>query len=97
MSYRDYRHIDNEKFRSDIQRCTSEDNLQGFKEIIFCSFNKHAPMKRKYDPANKAPFMTKELHEAIMKRSRLRNKFLKVKLLRDREIIKSNGTTVKSC
>ena len=85
MSYIDYKHIDNEKFRSDIQRCTSEDNLQCFKETIFCSFNKHAPIKRKYDPANKAPFMTKELHEAIMKRSRLRNKFLKAKSIRDRD------------
>ena len=30
-----------------------------------------------YVRANVAPFMTKELHKAIMKRSRLRNKFLK--------------------
>ena len=29
-------------------------------------------MKRKYVCANEAPFMTKELHKAIMKRSRLR-------------------------
>ena len=36
-------------------------------------------MKRKYVRANEAPFMTKELHKAIMKRSRLRNKFLKNK------------------
>ena len=36
-------------------------------------------MKRKYIRANKAPFMTKELHKAIMKRLKLRNKFLKNK------------------
>ena len=36
-------------------------------------------MKRKYIRANEAPFMAKELHEAIMKRSRLRNKFLQNK------------------
>ena len=36
-------------------------------------------MKRKYVRANEEPFMTKELHEAIMKRSRLKNKFLKNK------------------
>ena len=36
-------------------------------------------MKRIYVRANEAPFMTKELHKAIMKRSRLRNKFLKNK------------------
>ena len=36
-------------------------------------------MKRKYFHANEAPFMTKELHKAIMKRSKLRNKYLKNK------------------
>ena len=36
-------------------------------------------MKRKYVRANEAPFMTKELHKAIMKRSWLRNKFLQNK------------------
>ena len=43
-------------------------------------------MKRKYVRANEAPFMTKELHKAIMIRSRLRNKFLKNK----NEINRSN-------
>ena len=33
----------------------------------------------KYVLANEAPFMTKELHKPIMKRFRLRNKFLKTK------------------
>lgn len=36
-------------------------------------------MKRKYVRANEEPFMTKELHEAIMKRSRLKNNFLENK------------------
>ena len=34
-------------------------------------------LKKKYVRANEAPFITKELHKAILKRSRLRNKFLK--------------------
>ena len=37
--------------------------------------NKHAPIKRKYIRANEARFMTKDLHKAIMKRSKLSNKF----------------------
>ena len=73
-AYRDHKHLDNEKFRSDIQNCASEKNLKCFKETVFCVFNKLAPIKRKYVRANEAPFMTKELHKAIMKRSRLRNK-----------------------
>ena len=34
-------------------------------------------MKIKYLRANQGKFMTKSLHKAIMKRSRLRNKFLR--------------------
>ena len=34
-------------------------------------------LKKKYVCANETLFMTKELHKAIMKMSRLRNKFLK--------------------
>ena len=53
--------------------------MKTFKDTVFWIFNKHVPMKRKYIPANEAPFMKKELHKAIMKRSRLRNRFLKNK------------------
>ena len=35
MYYRDHKHFDNKKVRSDIQRCTSEDNLKCFKETFF--------------------------------------------------------------
>ena len=44
----DYKHFDNEKFRSDIQSFASEKNLKCFKETVFCIFNIHAPIKRKY-------------------------------------------------
>ena len=85
VAYRDYQHFDNEKFRSDIENCASEKNLKCFKENVFCIFNKHALIKRKYVRSNEAPFMIKELHKAIMKRSRLRNKFLKTKSITDRK------------
>ena len=54
-------------------------DLKTFKETVFCIFNKYAPMKIKYFQANETPFVTKELQKAIMKRSRLRKKFLKIK------------------
>ena len=79
VAYPDYKHFDNEKFRSDIQSCASKKNLKCFKETVFCIFNKHAPVKRKYVHANEAPLMTIELHEVLMKKSRLRHKFLKTK------------------
>ena len=41
--------------------------------------------EKKYFRANEAPFMTKEVHNSIMKRSRYRNKFLKDKSQTSRE------------
>ena len=40
---------------------------------------KHAPVKKRYIRANQKNFMDKELNQAIMVRSKLRNKFLKLK------------------
>ena len=77
IKYRDYKNFDN-KFRSEILKCNFDyTDLRTFKETIFNIFSKYAPTKKRYVRANEAPFMTKELHKAIMKRSRLRNKFLK--------------------
>ena len=78
IKYRDYKNFDNNKFRSEILRCNFDyTDLRTFKETVLNIFNKYAPIKKKYARANEAPFMTKELHKAIMKRSRLKNKFLK--------------------
>ena len=41
------------------------------------AINKHTPLKRKYIRANHAEYMDKELSQAIMKRSKLRNDYLK--------------------
>ena len=41
------------------------------------AINKHPPLKRKYIRANYAEYMNKELSQAIMKRSKLRNDYLK--------------------
>ena len=78
IKYHDYKNFGNDKFRSEIlKRNLNYTDLRTFKETVFNIFSKYAPINRKYDCANEAPFMTKELHKAIMKRSRLRNKFLK--------------------
>ena len=74
--YRDYNNFDNVKFRYDIVKATSNvDHFGMYKSTIFNIFNRHVPIKKKYICANEAPFMSKELHKAIMKRSRLRNNF----------------------
>ena len=76
--YRDYKNFDNKKIRSEIlKRNVNYTDLKTFKKTVFNIFNKYAPIKRKYVRANEAPFMNKQPHKAIMKRSRLRNEFLK--------------------
>ena len=87
ITYRFYKNYDNNVFRSEIQTFYSlnETDLGLLKESIFYIFNKHTPIRKKYLRANEAPFMTKEVHNAIMKRSRYRKKFLKDKSQTSRE------------
>ena len=89
IKYRYYKNFDNIKFRSEIFKrnfnCT---DLRTFKETVFNIFNKYATIKIKHVRANEAPFMTKELHKAIMKRSRLRNTFLKDRTENNQEVFK---------
>ena len=77
INYRDYKNFDNEKIRSDIckMNLNATDN-EAFMKTVFHIFNKHAPIKRKYIHATEAPFMAKDLHKVIMKRSKLRNKYV---------------------
>lgn len=67
VNYQDYKSFDTE----------------GFKNTIFCILNKHFHYKRKYLRANKVPFMIKELRKVMMKRPKLRNKFLEFKTFPD--------------
>ena len=43
------------------------------------TLNKHAPLKKRYIRANNSSFMNEDICKAIMVRTRLRNKFLKLK------------------
>ena len=65
-------------------------------KTVFQSFNKHAPIRRKQIRANEAPFMTKDLHKGIMKRSKLRKKFLKSRNLYDRKNLHHKEIFVKN-
>ena len=52
-----------------------------FVEKTMNLLDRHAPIKYKYLRANQGPFMTKDLQKAIMLRTRLRNKSLKLKTI----------------
>ena len=50
-------------------------NYDIFKNVCLDVVNKHAPIKSKYTRANHAEHMDKELSQAGMKRSKLRNDY----------------------
>ena len=54
--------------------------------------NKHVPRKKKIVRGNQMPFMTIDLSKKIMKRSRLRNRFLKNKSLENRVLYTQQRT-----
>ena len=56
-----------------------------FKETVNIILEKHAPTWKKNVRANQAPFITETLSKQIMKRSRLRKKFLNTKSDSDRK------------
>ena len=84
MNYRDYKHFKNERFRDDLLSEISNSYLEfdnnSFDEFFnMCrsTLDQHAPRKQKYARGNHMPFMNKTLSKEIMKRTKLRNKFLK--------------------
>ena len=84
MNYRDYKHFKNERFRDDLLSEISNSYLEfdnnSFDEFFnMCrsTLDQHALLKQKYARGNHMPFMNRTLSKEIMKRTTLRNKFLK--------------------
>ena len=80
-----------------IIQITSENNdleFHQFKAAPDEAIQRHAPIKKWYDRANQAPLMNKKVNKEIMKRSRLRNKFLNTKSDAAEEHIISNVISV---
>ena len=84
INYRSYKNFSNEAFRECLLEKLSkeifennDEGLQRFCDINLQVLNQHAPQKIKYVRGNQMPFMTKQLSKEIMKRSRLRNNFLR--------------------
>ena len=67
---------------------TSENNdleFDRFKTALDEAIQRYAPIKKRYVRANQALFMNRKINKEIMKRSRLRNKFLNTKSDIDRK------------
>ena len=63
----------------------SELEFDIFKTTLNEVVQRHDPIKQRYIRANQAPFINKKINKEIMKRSRLRNKFLNTKSNIDRK------------
>ena len=82
IKYRDYKNFSNEHFKNSLyEKLTNNTELDynGFEEIVLNLLSSQAPFKKRMVRANQRVFLNKEIHLAIMVRSRLRNKFLKEK------------------
>ena len=82
ITYRDYKYFNNDGFREAVLQIESngkncDENFRNFTSSCNIILNKQAPQKKKYVRGNQSPFMNKDLSKAIMKRTKLRNIFLK--------------------
>ena len=104
INYRSYKQFNPENFRKDLQYvpfsvCDSFENPDDIqwahnlliKEIL----DEHAPMKSKKVRPFTPPFMNNALRKSIMTKTRLRNRFMKIKKKSDWEIyrLQRNKTT----
>ena len=78
--YRDYKQFETVIFKEEIKSAIHDINDWCIFEKRFLDIlDKHAPLKKKTIRANHAPYMTKDLKKAIMKRTQLANKYQKTK------------------
>ena len=85
ITYRNFSNYDNANFINSLNDVLNEHEIQEhllndpdcFYKVCAEVLNRHAPQKKKYVRGNNKPFMNKTLSQAIMQRTKLRNKFLK--------------------
>ena len=83
INYRSEKHFSNEIFRKSLLEKLSQQTFvsndygsEKFCNITLKTLDKYAPRKAKHARGNHMPFMKKGLSKNIMKKSRLRNKYL---------------------
>ena len=81
---RNYKNVDKEKFVKDVKTgdfsFSNNDpnkNYSVLSDTFLKLLDRHAPLKKKKQRGNHAPFISKEMRKAIYTRSRLRNNFCK--------------------
>ena len=82
MFYRDYKNYNTLCFNDHLTRSYANDtslSYGSFERNFMNVLEQHAPMKKKLVRANHAPYVTKTLRKAIMKRSNLETVYRKKK------------------
>ena len=78
--YRNFKKFNEEDFNQELRgRLSTElvDNYSSFENVFIDVLNRHASIKKKVIRANHAPYVTKALRKAIMKRSQLEKIYFK--------------------
>ena len=89
--YRDYKHFKSEDFKKELSTKLGGLVIKDyglFENTFLEILNLHAPVKKKFLRANHAPYMTKALRKAIMKRSELKSKYFKNQTVHDFKMYK---------
>ena len=77
---RNYKKFDRDIFKDELKlKLESITNYESFEDVFLTILNKHAPLKKKVLRSNQAPYMTKALRKANMRRSELESKYFKNK------------------
>ena len=95
IEYRCYKSLDRVRFREELKHLvTNVNTLEEFDEAYLEVVNKYIPLKRKTVRINQAPYMTKALRKAIMRRSALKSKYLSNKSANSERIYKKQKKIV---
>ena len=80
ITYRDYKQFDPSKFKKELKNVLTKENIDSctnFDEQFLKVLNIHAPLKRKLLRTNHAPYISKKLQKATMRRSYLEKIYLR--------------------
>ena len=87
IQYRKYKGFSNEAFMNELESALarfSQISFGTFKSTVDNILQNHAPIKKRYVRANQASFINSKIHKEVMRRTRLRNKFIDSKTDADR-------------
>ena len=85
LNYREYKNFSFGNFKEDLSEALlgCRNSYDEFESPFITTLDKHAPKRKMCLRGNNKPHITKPLRQTIMKRSKLKNKASKTKLLID--------------